>query len=64
LFLLEGYHRLEVAMKNDWPFIYIKFFCTEDLEDKEVEQMKQVHNYIKGKQQQDSKFTSFFLHKI
>jgi hypothetical protein len=55
---------MEVAMKNDWPFIYVKFFCTEDLEDKAVEQMKQVHNYIKGKWQQDNKFTSSFLLKI
>jgi hypothetical protein len=36
----------------------------EDLEDKAVKQMKQVHNYMKGKQQQDSKFTSSFLLKI
>jgi hypothetical protein len=54
LFLLEGYHRLEVAMKNNWPFIYVKFFCAEELEDKVVEQMKQVRNYMEGKQQQDS----------
>jgi hypothetical protein len=51
-------------MKNDWPFIYVKFFCAEDLEDKAVKQMKQVRNYMKGKRQQNSKFTSCFLLKI
>jgi hypothetical protein len=41
-------------MKNDWPFIYVKFFRAEDLEDKAVDQMKQVLNYMESKQQQDS----------
>jgi hypothetical protein len=46
LFLIEGYHRMELVWYRGWTEVPMKFFCKGNLQEVQMEEIKQLHNFI------------------
>jgi hypothetical protein len=40
LFLMEGYHRMELVRREGWTEVPVKFFCKGNLQEAQMEEIK------------------------
>lgn len=64
MFLLEGYHRYEVACRYSWSTVPVEFFNTwskdgAKMEEKKIMEMKQLRNFVEGNRMDDCMFFFF-----
>jgi hypothetical protein len=50
---MEGYHRMELVQSRGWIEVPMKFFRKGNLQEVQMKEIKQLHNFIETNRQQD-----------
>jgi hypothetical protein len=53
VFLIEVYHGMELVRCRGWTEVPVKFFRKGNLQEVQMEEMKQLHDFIETNRQQD-----------
>jgi hypothetical protein len=50
---MERYHKMELVWCRGWTEVLVKFFHKKNLQEEQMENMKQLYNFIEMNRQQD-----------